>query len=157
MSISADLCQKIDSVVLSFNEKLSQTSNANSRSISRVSGTNDRIFMSLAKLDHVIWKINTYLSVIRSEEIFKFVDCHHCRLGKWYYEGEGQKNFSHLPSYQKLEAPHSTVHNGTKKVFDLIANEQLDYRALEKALNEMEEGSDGVFELLDRILEEKSR
>jgi hypothetical protein len=48
------------------------------------------VFMSLAKLDHVLWKVNTYLSVSKGEPAFDFVDHHNCRLGKWYYEGEGK-------------------------------------------------------------------
>jgi hypothetical protein len=50
----------------------------------------DSIFMSLAKLDHVLWKVNTYLSVNMNEPAFDFVDHHNCRLGKWYYEGDGK-------------------------------------------------------------------
>jgi len=29
-----------------------------------------------------------------------------CRLGKWYFEGEGQNSFSHLPSFKKMDEPH---------------------------------------------------
>ena len=115
----------------------------------------DRVFMSLAKLDHVIWKVNTYLSVASKKEEFKFVDHHNCRLGKWYYEGLGKKFFSHVESYQLLETPHSSVHNGTKKVFEAISKEEVDYKMAIEALHEMESASKEVFKLLDKILHEK--
>ena len=115
--------------------------------------TNDRVFMSLAKLDHVLWKINTYYSAITQEEQFKFVDHHNCRLGKWYYEGDGAENFSKTSHYSKLENPHATVHNGTHKVFDLMTGD--DVHSLAEAFKEMEKGSDEVFSTLDAILSDK--
>ncbi len=115
----------------------------------------DRIFMSLAKLDHVIWKVNTYLSVANKEPAFAFVDHKNCRLGKWYNEGLGKRYFANTPSYSKLDIPHSKVHNGTHHVFDEIKKEQLDYDALLNSFTEMEEASNEVFALLDRILQER--
>jgi len=116
--------------------------------------TNDRVFMTLAKLDHVIWKINTYLSAITQEEKFKFVSHENCRLGKWYEEGEGALYFKHAPIYKHLKEPHAAVHNATHKVFDLIKEEELDFEKLLLILREMENGSDQVFDLLDKILQE---
>ena len=117
--------------------------------------SNDRVFMSLAKLDHILWKVNTYFSALTKEEQFKFVDHHNCRLGKWYYEGEGDENFSKTPSYKTLENPHSIVHNGTHKVFDLIKEKDTNMKKLLAAFEEMEHGSVEVFSTLDKILHEK--
>ncbi|MCB0355732.1 MAG: CZB domain-containing protein [Bdellovibrionales bacterium] len=156
MDASKHLCDNVKEVIDTFYEKLIQTSQSNQRSIHRISGTNDRIFMSLAKLDHVLWKVNTYLSVIRKKEIFQFVDYHNCRLGKWYYEGDGKSSFSHLKSYKELEHPHSIVHNATKKVFEHLLQNSSSFTEIEKALIEMENGSDGVFEALDKMLTQKS-
>ena len=116
---------------------------------------NDRVFMSLAKLDHVLWKVNTYYSAVTKKEQFKFVDHHNCRLGKWYYEGDGKDNFSKTPNYSKLETPHAIVHNGTHKVFELMVVEPVDTKALADAFDEMEQGSDAVFKTLDEILHDK--
>jgi len=117
--------------------------------------TTDRVFMSLAKLDHILWKVNTYISAVNKEESFKFVDHKNCRLGKWYYEGEGKENFSKTSHYKKLESPHAIVHNGTHKVFDLIKEENTNVDALSKAFNEMESGSEEVFSTLDEILHDR--
>ena len=111
----------------------------------------DSVFVSLAKLDHVIWKVNTYLSINLREPAFQFVDHHNCRLGKWYYEGDGREYFSSSAFYRELEAPHAKVHNGTRDVFMLIGGGPLDYEALQKVLGEMEDGSDKVFASLDHI------
>jgi len=117
--------------------------------------TTDRVFMSLAKLDHTLWKVNTYYSYVTKKEQFKFVDHNNCRLGKWYNEGNGKENFSKTSSYSKLESPHAIVHNGTHKVFDLMKEDNVNISDLEKAFQEMETGSDAVFSILDQILHDK--
>lgn len=142
-------------LIIDLNECLEQNSTEMKNSFSNMRFTADRVFMSLAKLDHVLWKVNTYHSASTKKEEFKFVDHHNCRLGKWYYEGEGKANFSNTPNYSKLEAPHALVHNGTHKVFDLMVEENVDIDALVSAFKEMETGSDEVFSTLDKILHDK--
>ena len=146
---------EMQETVSGFDARIQETNQRNTKAMERIYGTSDRIFMSLAKLDHIVWKVNTYLSVIENGPAFKFVDYHNCRLGKWYYEGDGQSNFSQTSSFARLEQPHSVVHNGTKDVFDLLGTMELNYPAIAAALNKMESGSDGVFEALDLILSEK--
>jgi uncharacterized protein YdbL (DUF1318 family) len=117
--------------------------------------TTDRIFLTLAKIDHVIWKFNTYDSVAQKKEVFKFVDHHNCRLGRWYEKGEGQVHFSHTSKYQDLEAPHAAVHNATKDIFQLIAKENINFEEVINTFRKMERSSSSVFEILDIILDEK--
>jgi chromosome segregation ATPase len=112
----------------------------------------DNVFMSLAKIDHVLWKTNSYLSVYEHKPAFKFVDHHNCRLGKWYFEGNGEKYFSHTPSYEKLNEPHAGVHNGTLKVFEALEKEEIDFAVINDAFHIIEENSKGIFEVLDAIL-----
>ena len=156
MEDSSNGCEKIKTVVDQFDLRLHETSQANNRSVHRMLGTNDRTFTSLAKLDHIIWKVNTYLSVMKQEKQMDFVDHKSCRLGKWYTSGEGKKSFSKLKSYPHLDHPHSVVHSGTKRVFDLIGKDESYSQELENALKEMERGSDSVFEVLDKMLKEKA-
>ncbi|MDQ7045471.1 MAG: methyl-accepting chemotaxis protein [Sulfurimonas sp.] len=147
--------QESSGLVTELNVSLHEDSNGIKDSIKAMSFTNDRVFMSLAKLDHVLWKVNTYFSAVTQKEQFKFVDHHSCRLGKWYYEGDGKASFSQTSHYKSLEKPHSIVHNGTHKVFDLILEKDMDVNALKSAFNEMEEGSNEVFKILDEILHDK--
>jgi len=111
----------------------------------------DSVFVSLAKLDHIIWKVNTYLSVNLGEPAIDFVDHHNCRLGKWYYEGDGKEFFSASSYYGDLEKPHASVHNSTHSVFELIGQEPVDCEALLQVLDKMEASSHEVFACLDRI------
>ena len=142
---------QINGLATGIQSDVSTLSDSVSRSFADVSGMADSVFMSLAKLDHVLWKTNTYLSVNLGEPAFEFVDHHNCRLGKWYDAGDGRQFFSSTPAYPDLEQPHSQVHNGTKQVFDLITGGALDYRALLEGFRIMEDASHKVFEVLDHI------
>ncbi|MCB9062459.1 MAG: CZB domain-containing protein [Halobacteriovoraceae bacterium] len=155
MNRALDQSSENNSVLDEFSLNILQTRQINKLAFENVTKNSDRVFVTLAKLDHVIWKINTYLSILKKRPTFQFVDYHNCRLGKWYYEGEGDKNFSHLRSYRELEKPHSVVHNGTKKILEALETNNYDLESFMHSLNEMEEGSVGVFKFLDKILSEK--
>lgn len=141
--------------IFELDDKLKANINGMQNALVDINNTTDHVFMSLAKLDHVLWKVNTYLSAVTKKEQFKFVDHHNCRLGKWYYEGEGHQAFSHTSHFKQLENPHAIVHNGTHKVFDLIKEDNVNLEALKAAFEEMEKGSDSVFNILDQILQDK--
>ena len=142
-------------LIVELNDSLTKNSEEMQDAFKNIGYTTDRVFMSLAKLDHVLWKVNTYYSAVTKEEQFKFVDHHNCRLGKWYYEGRGKENFSTTPHYKDLETPHAVVHNGTHKVFELMVEENVDITSLKAAFDEMENGSINVFKTLDEILRDK--
>lgn len=155
MDSSTGLCTEIRTIADSFDSSLGATTESAQRAMNRIHSSKDRVFMVLAKLDHILWKVNTYRSVLGRSEAFPFVDHHSCRLGKWYETGEGKAGFGHLPSYRALEEPHAIVHNGTRAVFGLLDYDENDCGELEAALETMEAGSDGVFAVLERMLEEK--
>jgi methyl-accepting chemotaxis protein len=146
---------QITQTTLSYSDEINGAMNTTTIAFDGLHKITDRVFMSLAKLDHVIWKVNTYLSVAEKKPAFGFVDHKNCRLGKWYNEGLGKKFFSKTPSYGKLDLPHSKVHNATHHVFDAIKENEINYDYAIKALAEMEQASKDVFKLLDQILHER--
>ncbi len=137
-----------------FDKEIHSLHDSTRHFLSELDSLGDNVFMSLAKIDHVLWKTNSYLSVYEHKPAFKFVDHHNCRLGKWYFEGNGEKYFSHTPSYEKLNTPHAGVHNGTLKVFESLEKEELDFREINDAFHIIEENSQGIFKVLDAILKE---
>ena len=68
-------------------------------------------FMILAKIDHVLFKSNAYVSVFHGHKKQEFGDHHSCRLGKWYETGLGKEIFSMMPSYKLMMEPHKIVHD----------------------------------------------
>ena len=146
-----DTVAQFGEISTSLQSGISRINNLVSEYFKDVALVSDSVFMSLAKLDHILWKTNTYLSMNQKEPAFEFVDHHNCRLGKWYDEGDGKKVFSSAGSYMSLEKPHSNLHNGTKTVFELIKESPLDYSALFNAFSVIEENSLEVFSILDKV------
>ncbi len=149
-----DNIQNIHQNTVNFSSEIHALNDLTKYSMSELNVLGDTVFMSLAKLDHVLWKVNTYISAHQAKPAFDFVDHHNCRLGKWYYEGNGNRYFSHTSGYKELEAPHAKVHNGTHKVFELIQHKPMDIAAVKEAFESIEESSKNVFFVLDTIMEE---
>ena len=154
--IQTDIENSNQSISL-FNNEMNGDAKLMGQTFNNTGHTAELVFMCLAKLDHVIWKVNTYLSAITQKEQFSFVDHHNCRLGKWYYEGDGKEFFKKTSSYTSLESPHSVVHNATHKIFNLMQTETIGSEKLTKVFEEMEEASVSVFATLDHMIDEKIR
>jgi len=74
----------------------------------------------------------------------------HCRLGKWYLEGEGHDCFSQLPGYREIATPHKIVHEqGAKALESFYAK---DNGSTFTALAAMEQASIDVVNNLERMV-----
>jgi len=78
------------------------------------------VFMILSKLDHLLFKSSGYRTVFTGEATSKFVSDNECRLGKWYFEGNGKDKFGKCPSYSKMAAPHKEVHDNIHKAVKCV-------------------------------------
>jgi hypothetical protein len=110
-----------------------------------------RSFVELAKTDHLIFKFEIYriLMGISDKSLDQFVDHHHCRLGKWYYGGEGRDCYSKLPGYRAMEPHHAAVHQ-----HGIAALEAYQAGNMTAAITEsraMEEASMGVLDCLEEM------
>lgn len=107
-------------------------------------------FLNLVRLDHAIWKMAVYKQIIEQHYDSGSVASHHeCRLGKWYYEGEGSLNYKGNQSFIELEDCHADVHNYGKEAIDLAQNGEMD-KAVD-SLDKMEQASIEVVEKLARL------
>lgn len=114
-------------------------------------------FITLAKIDHIMFKSNAYKSIANGKQEVAFADHHNCRLGKWYETGAGKERFFHLPSYKEIEKPHATVHNEVHKNMVFIEHEDRSIDHKEEILNSfqaMEEASYTLFGLMDNLNKE---
>ncbi|WP_131112288.1 methyl-accepting chemotaxis protein [Sulfuricystis thermophila] len=77
-----------------------------------IAATALRSFIETAKKDHLVFKMEIYLVFlgISDKNPEDFASHTTCRLGKWYYEGDGKACFSQLSGYGAVEAPHVLVH-----------------------------------------------
>ena len=71
-----------------------------------------RSFVETAKTDHLVYKQEVYQVFLglSDREASDFAGHAGCRLGKWYYEGDGKACFAKIPGYREMERPHEQVH-----------------------------------------------
>jgi len=108
-------------------------------------------FIELIKMDHMVYKLEIYKVIfgISSKTEDDFALHTQCRLGKWYYEGEGSRIFSNSTTFHNLEGPHEQVHiNG---VYALQANKQEQKAQSIEFLSKMERASEQVVKLLENL------
>jgi hypothetical protein len=108
-------------------------------------------FCELTKMDHLLYKFRVYQVIfgLSDEAASAFADHHNCRLGKWYYEGEGKTLYSALPGYRDIEAPHAKVHEHALKA--LHAYRDGDTDTVVQAIAGMEQASLAVMDSLERM------
>ncbi len=88
--------------------------------------------LHMAQLDHIHWRKSliesvTALAFPRSEQSTQValegippLDCHECRLGRWYYRS-GQE-FAGTPAFDALEEPHRRLHETGRELVDGATN-----------------------------------
>ena len=111
-----------------------------------------RGFVELAKIDHLVFKFNVYSVVMgHSQKTADDFPAHtDCRLGKWYFEGDGRACFSQLPGYRELDEPHQQVHSAGKAAIDAFLAHDDTETVLQHIAN-MEESSMRVLNLLEKM------
>ena len=107
-------------------------------------------FIEVVKMDHLVFKFEIYLVLfgLSDKKPESFANHRGCRLGKWYYEGDGRK-LSGKPGFRELESPHEDVHKcGLEALNQFIAG---NFDRATEALTSMDKASMEVLSHLDRL------
>ena len=110
-----------------------------------------RSFVEVAKIDHILYKFEIYkvFMGISERTADSFASHTACRLGKWYFEGEGKECFSKLDGYAAVASPHQAFHqHGREAVETFRSGEALQGVEL---VAKMETDSMEVLAALERI------
>jgi hypothetical protein len=110
-----------------------------------------RSFVEVAKIDHVLYKFEIYkvFMGISERQADSFASHSACRLGKWYYEGEGKQSFSQLDGYTSVANPHQAFHqHGREAVSEFRSGNAM--RGME-LVAKMEADSMEVLASLERV------
>jgi len=100
--------------------------NSSSAMVGTIAASALRSFVETAKVDHLVFKMEVYKVFLGQSDKKEgdFASHTGCRLGKWYYEGDGRSCFSKLPGYREIESPHMAVHtHGVKAIRHFHAGE----------------------------------
>ena len=110
-----------------------------------------RSFVETAKVDHLIYKFEIYkvFMGLSAKTPADFASHTACRLGKWYYDGDGRDCFASLPGYPEVESPHKAVHDhGVAAIGHFAAGE---YARGVGEIHRMEQASFQVLAQLERL------
>lgn len=111
-----------------------------------------RAFFDTVKLDHSVWK-NNVLKLINEQQFEQTVNTHkQCRLGQWYFQGDGREYYSHLPNFSKINLPHETVHSSGHQA--LQAGRSHDYKEMFVQIERMERASGEVVHSLSALFDD---
>ncbi|PAF41154.1 methyl-accepting chemotaxis protein [Helicobacter sp. 11S03491-1] len=119
--------------------------------------SNNQIFCSLAKLDHTVYKNNLYALLFRISDSFNQVQHQNCRLGKWYFEGDGKKYFSSTSGYKNLDGFHIVVHTEANALAKSLTEDTTlpSKEFIDQKITMMENASAGVMKSINEMLHEK--
>lgn len=106
--------------------------------------------LELSKTDHLLWTWRIYNMLLGYETVDpQSVGTHHdCRLGRWVDSPDADPLRSH-PLFQKLEKPHSLVHECAREA--ALAYQAKDLAKAEQLLMTMSQASKEVVEILNGL------
>ncbi len=158
-----ELAEGSRGAVTEFRSQVLKFADSAKTSFTQINKAQDFSFASLVKMDHFLFMQNGYRIVnqgVNSREAQQVRTDHHgCRLGAWYYEGQGAEMFSHVPSFGKLEAPHADVHQNVHEAVALLGtNWDSDADTQNRIFGHFqaaEKASVQVVQIIDRLVEER--
>jgi methyl-accepting chemotaxis protein len=153
------------SAVMQFRAQILKFADSAKVSLTQINRAQDFSFASLVKVDHFLFKQNGYRVLHQgsgSPEARAIQTDHKgCRLGTWYYEGQGAEMYSTVPSFHQLEAPHASVHHNIQEAARLLGNSwERNSETQTRIFGHFEaaEGaSEEVVKVIDRMVEERHR
>jgi methyl-accepting chemotaxis protein len=153
----SNIAQESSSVINEFEvtftdlNKLAQTASTTAVNVQ------NRLFTTLVKVDHILFKSNAYSAVLNEDTNKSFSDHIHCRLGQWY-SALGKERFGATKAFKDMDAPHATVHNMVFKNLEFVKDHSVIKHDHPKIITQnfvtMEDASKELFKDLDRMLEE---
>jgi len=152
----SSIAQDSNDVIHAFEDTFRGLNNlANKASTSAVKIQN-RLFTTLVKVDHILFKSNAYHAVLSEEEV-DFPDHNHCRMGEWYHR-EGQELFGHTRAFKEMDKPHAVVHDAVFKNLEFVHKHTViqgeNPKIIADNFIEMEHASEELFEKLDQMIVE---
>jgi methyl-accepting chemotaxis protein len=147
------LAEESATSVESFNATMSELNTDAVSMADLVEDMENRVFIVLAKIDHIIFKSEAYDTIVNADTTKQFSRHTECRLGKWY-DSTGKERFGNTAAYKAAVTPHKTVHDRVHDNIDFMtpADRRLENeKKIIANFKEMEHASDQLFELLDEM------
>jgi len=147
---SSDVIQNFEGTFRGLNDLAEHSSSSAVR-------IQNRLFTTLVKVDHILFKSKAYSTVLNEDAQVEFADHKHCRMGKWY-QGLGEERFGATKAFKEMDKPHALVHDSVfKNVQYVKEHSTLKYdhpQLITQNFSVMESASKELFIKLDKMLEE---
>ena len=117
---------------------------------------NDKLFLTLQKLNHIIFKNKAYSSIFHGQLKEKLPDYTGCEFGKWYYS-KGVELFKDFDAFRRIEEPHKEIHQYILDALQFVDGEDrvLEYKnRIIEDFKKAEEAADKLFKYLDKLAED---
>ncbi|MFA5233491.1 MAG: methyl-accepting chemotaxis protein [Sulfurimonas sp.] len=155
--VISDIAHESSDVIHEFQQTFTELNSFAEKSSEVAAAINNRLFTTLVKVDHIIFKSSAYSAVLNSQSDKHFIDHKNCRMGKWY-TGVGAEKFGHMKSFKEMDSVHAIVHDSVLKNHEYIKNNSVlkgdNPKLIHKNFEEMEHASNKLFEQLDIMVNE---
>jgi methyl-accepting chemotaxis protein len=151
-----DVVQEFSQLMNTFSSSMTKLKDTNEVIEHDVQSIQNRIFVNLIMIDHILFKTNAYSSILLGRKVGNFGTHHDCRLGKWYTT-DGKKRFGHSESYKKMDAPHAVVHHNVIEAVKCVEGEDTclaNSKLILKDFAAMEIASNELFTLAENMIDE---
>ncbi len=139
-----------------FSDRINEMSNS-------ISKTSKFLNLAMHKVDHIVFKSNSYRTLFRFGRGKEFyVDHRSCNFGKWYYS-EGMEQFSKCPEFVHMSEKHEAIHRYIEENLRLLEGDEpmrrvvLNAEKLKNNFEGMERASFELFRLLDELIERECK
>jgi len=153
----SDIAQSSTDVIHEFESTFSELNSLATHSSHSAIQIQNRLFTTLVKVDHIIFKSNAYSTVLESDTNAVFADHKNCRMGKWYL-GIGQERFGHTKAFKEMDTPHSLVHDSVFKNLEFVKNGTTlkfeNPKIIVENFSIMEDASKELYTKLDHMIDE---
>jgi methyl-accepting chemotaxis protein len=147
---------EFSSLMKTFSNSMTALEHTNQNVDLQVQNIQNRIFVNLIMIDHILFKTNAYTSITLGKKVSDFGTHHDCRLGQWY-DTKGKSRFGHLKSYKQMAQPHAIVHTNIIEAVKCVEGKDTCLANREMILQDfqaMEEASSKLFELAEEMIDE---
>ncbi len=155
MKLNADESSRTLDILRTTFRSLIGYSDTTAGSITAIQGT---IFITLAKMNHAIFKSSAYSAVYTIDDKIEFSNHESCEFGKWY-EREGKNLFGATKAFEEIYRPHKKLHSNVLQVSRYMKDTKsglLDEKEdIVTLFKDLEVQSKILFTMLDKVMKEE--
>ncbi len=151
------IAEKTNKIINEFESTFRELNDFAQHSFVVSDSINTKLFTTLVKVDHILFKSNAYSAVLNQRESTALTGHRDCRMGKWY-ESEGAEKFGNTKAFKEMDSIHRVVHdkalanNEFAKAKTVLKNSNPE--TIYNNFSQMEDASERLFAKLDEMLQE---